>query len=62
MKQEYARPRLGNKNAVKEAKNDTWIQIRVSSDVKKILVGQAEKEGLSLSKWALKTLENACTK
>ena len=48
---------LGNLNAQGELPADSSIQFRVNSQVKASYVKQAQKEGLKLSAWIIKTLD-----
>lgn len=48
---------LGNKNAqIGELPADSWLQVRLNSQVKSKYVKQAQKEGMNLSAWIIKTL------
>lgn len=50
---------LGNLNAQGELPADSSIQFRVNSQVKASYVEQAQREGLKLSAWIIKSLEAA---
>lgn len=50
----------GNTNAQGEIPADAQLQIRLNSAVKSAYVKQAQREGMKLSPWVLKTLSNAC--
>ena len=48
---------LGNLNAQGELPADSSIQFRVNSQVKASYVKQAQREGMKLSAWIIKTLD-----
>jgi hypothetical protein len=50
---------LGNLNAQGELPADSSIQFRVNSQVKASYVKQAQRDGLKLSAWIIKTLDAA---
>lgn len=50
---------LGNLNAAGELPADSQLQVRLNSQVKARYVKQAQREGLKLSQWVLKTLDAA---
>lgn len=49
---------IGNRNARGELPADSQLQVRLNSQVKARYVKQAQKEGLKLSEWVLKTLDS----
>lgn len=51
---------LGNLHAQGELAADSQMQIRLNSQLKARFVKQAQREGMKLSAWVLKTLGNAC--
>ncbi|GGB53124.1 hypothetical protein GCM10011607_12040 [Shewanella inventionis] len=51
---------LGNSNAQHELPADSQLQCRLNSQLKSRFVKQAQKEGMKLTPWILKTLQNAC--
>ncbi|OXS14893.1 hypothetical protein CGX12_11780 [Zobellella denitrificans] len=51
---------LGNLNAQGELPADSQMQIRLNSQVKARYVKKAQREGMKLSAWVLKTLDAAC--
>lgn len=53
---------LGNLNAQGELPADSSIQFRVNSQVKASYVKQAQREGLKLSAWIIKTLDAEANK
>ena len=53
---------LGNSNAFKENKAGSAINIRVPTDLKAHCVAKAKKQGLTLSVWLQKILQDACKK
>jgi hypothetical protein len=46
---------IGNTNAVKAVKKESYIQMRVDTKIKSVMVRQAQYEGLKLSAWIQKT-------
>lgn len=50
---------IGNLNACGELPADSQLQIRLNRQVKARYVKQAQKEGMKLSQWVLKTLDEA---
>lgn len=52
---------LGNLNAQGDLPADSTIQFRVNSQIKASYVKQAQREGLKLSAWIIKTLDAAAS-
>ncbi|MDY0208065.1 MAG: hypothetical protein RBR82_15800 [Pseudomonas sp.] len=52
---------LGNLNAQGDLPADSSIQLRVNSQIKASYVKQAQREGLKLSAWIIKTLDAEVT-
>jgi len=50
---------LGNANAAGEVELDSWLQVRVNGSAKAGWVKKAQAEGLKLSAWVIKTLNQA---
>lgn len=53
---------LGSRNAAGEVELDSWLQVRVNSGQKAGWVKAAQREGLKLSGWVTKTLDEAAGK
>lgn len=51
---------LGNKNAQNDLPADCHIHIRINCQLKSLYVKQAQKEGMKLSAWMIKTLTAGC--
>lgn len=51
---------IGNLNAAGDLPADSQLQVRVNSQVKARWVKQAQREGLKLSQWVHKKLDDAC--
>jgi hypothetical protein len=51
---------IGNLNAAGDLPADSQLQVRVNSQVKARWVKQSQIEGLKLSQWVHKTLDDAC--
>ncbi len=53
---------LGSRNAAGEVELDSWLQVRVNSGQKACWVKAAQREGLKLSGWVTKALDEASGK
>lgn len=53
---------LGSRNAAGEVELNSWLQVRVNSGQKAGWVKAAQREGLKLSGWVTKTLDEAAGK
>lgn len=53
---------LGSRNAAGDVDLDSWLQVRVNSKQKAGWVKAAQREGLKLSGWVTKTLDEAVGK
>lgn len=52
---------VGNQNAAGDLELDSWLQVRVNSRQKARWVKAAQRDGMKLSGWVTKTLDEAST-